>query len=142
MGEQAKCPICSKRLFDIDKGLSYCNRLFLIESKCKEMSPKERYDYRKKEATPVVDEYFAWVKSMEDKVLPKSKLGDAIIYSVRQEKYLRNYLLDGRLEISNNRAERSIKPFVIGRNYVFHKFMCRGKQSILQPLASRVRASA
>jgi transposase len=105
---------------NIDKGLSYCNRLFLIESKCKEMSPKERYDYRKKEATPVVDEYFAWVKSMEDKVLPKSKLGDAIIYSVRQEKYLRNYLLDGRLEISNNRAERSIKPFVIGRkNWLF-----------------------
>ncbi len=33
---------------------------------------------------------------------------------------LRNYLLDGRLEISNNRAERSIKPFVIGRkNWLF-----------------------
>ena len=31
-----------------------------------------------------------------------------------------NYLLDGRLEISNNRAERSIKPFVIGRkNWMF-----------------------
>ena len=26
-----------------------------------------------------------------------------------------NYLLDGRLEIDNNRCERSIKPFVIGR---------------------------
>jgi hypothetical protein len=26
-----------------------------------------------------------------------------------------NYLLDGRLENSNNRAERSIKPFVLGR---------------------------
>jgi transposase len=31
-----------------------------------------------------------------------------------------NYLLDGRCEISNNRAERSIKPFVIGRkNFLF-----------------------
>ena len=31
-----------------------------------------------------------------------------------------NYLKDGRLEISNNRAERSIKPFVIDRkNFMF-----------------------
>lgn len=31
-----------------------------------------------------------------------------------------NYLKDGRLEISNNRAERSIKPFVIDRkNFLF-----------------------
>lgn len=33
---------------------------------------------------------------------------------------LQRYLLDGRLEISNNRAERSIKPFVIDRkNFLF-----------------------
>ena len=35
---------------------------------------------------------------------PKSALGKAL-----------NYLKDGRLELSNNRAERSIKPFVIDR---------------------------
>jgi hypothetical protein len=34
---------------------------------------------------------------------------------LEQGKYLKRYLLDGRLEISNNRAERSIKPFVIDR---------------------------
>jgi len=37
-----------------------------------------------------------------------------------QWKYFERYLVDGRLEISNNRAERSIKPFVIGRkNFLF-----------------------
>ena len=31
-----------------------------------------------------------------------------------------NYLLDGRIELSNNRAERSIKPFVMSRkNFLF-----------------------
>jgi len=31
-------------------------------------------------------------------------------------------MLDGRCEISNNRAERAIKPFVIGRkNFLFSK---------------------
>ena len=34
---------------------------------------------------------------------------------------LNRYLEDGRLEIDNNRSERSIKPFVIGRkNWLFH----------------------
>lgn len=33
---------------------------------------------------------------------------------------LERYLLDGRLEISNNRAENSIRPFVMGRkNWLF-----------------------
>jgi hypothetical protein len=47
-------------------------------------------------------------------------LGQAVHYAVAQRVYLERYLLDGRLEISNNRAERSIKPFVIGRkNFLF-----------------------
>ena len=48
-------------------------------------------------------------------VTPKSKLGEAVTYLLNQKKYLYNYLLDGRLEYSNNRAERSVKPFVIAR---------------------------
>ena len=47
-------------------------------------------------------------------------MGKAFTYAANQEKRLRNFLLDGRLEISNNRAERGIKPFVIGRkNWLF-----------------------
>ena len=42
------------------------------------------------------------------------------LYLKEQWPYLTNYLKDGRLEISNNRAERSIKPFVIDRkNFLF-----------------------
>ena len=41
-------------------------------------------------------------------------------YLLNQKKYLYNYLLDGRLESSNNRVERSVKPFVIARkNFLF-----------------------
>ena len=37
-----------------------------------------------------------------------------------QQRYLKNVLLDGRLELSNNRMERTIKPFVICRkNFLF-----------------------
>lgn len=41
-------------------------------------------------------------------------------YLKEQWPYLLRYLEDGRLELSNNRAERRIKSFVIGRkNFLF-----------------------
>ncbi len=41
-----------------------------------------------------------------------------------------NNLKDGRLELSNNRAERSIKPFVIDRkNFLFANTPGRAKGS-------------
>ena len=65
-----------------------------------------------------MDEFRAWADART--VAPKSKLGQAFVYLANQWTPLTNYLLDGRLEISNNRAERSIKPFVMGRkNFLF-----------------------
>jgi transposase len=53
-------------------------------------------------------------------VLPKSGLGEAITYCLNQWDKLVAFLEDGRLEIDNNRSERSIKPVVIGRkNWLF-----------------------
>ena len=40
---------------------------------------------------------------------------DAISYNLGQEDKLKAFLEDPRLELDNNRAERSIKPFMIGR---------------------------
>ena len=60
----------------------------------------------------------AWANSRT--AAPKSALGKAFTYLKEQWTYLTNYLKDGRLELSNNRAERSIKPFVIDRkNFLF-----------------------
>ena len=50
---------------------------------------------------------------MQAKTAPKSAMGRAIHYLLEQWPYLIRYLEDGRLELSNNRAERSIKPFVM-----------------------------
>jgi hypothetical protein len=54
-------------------------------------------------------------------VSPKTTLGKAIQYSLNQWEKLRQYIEDGHLSIDNNRAERAIKPFVIGRkNWMFN----------------------
>lgn len=55
-------------------------------------------------------------------VLPKSLFGTAVHYGRQQWPKLVRFLEDGRIEIDNDRAERSIKPFVIGgNNWLFCK---------------------
>ena len=100
------------------QGLAYCNLLFKIEEGLADLSPKERYDRRLEQAKPVLDAMLAWANTRT--AAPKSALGKALTYLKDQWPYLLNYLKDGRLELSNNRAERSIKPFVIDRkNFLF-----------------------
>jgi hypothetical protein len=93
--------------------LAYINALFDLERKYKELSPAERYQKRLEKSKPISDAFFTWVISL--KALPKSPLGEAVHYALTQRKYLENVFLDGRLEFSNNRAERSVKSFVLGR---------------------------
>lgn len=102
------------------QGLEFCNRLFTLEKKLKELSPEERYRERLKRGRPIIDEFKAWLDYQKPRVLPKSAFGQAIGYCFNQWEKLLAYLADGRLELDNNRAERSIKPFVIGRkNWLF-----------------------
>ena len=50
----------------------------------------------------------------------KSELASAIRYARSRWTALTRYLDDGRLEISNNAAERAIRPLALGRkNYLF-----------------------
>ena len=96
-------------------GLGFCNRLFALERDLKGVSDEERYRERLKRGQPIIDEFRAWLDYQRPRVLPKSAFGQAIGYCLNQWSKLLAYLADGRLELDNNRAERSIKPFVIGR---------------------------
>jgi len=99
-------------------GLAYCTKLFQEEKKLAELPPEERYKKRLELEKPVLDALFAWAQTRC--AAPKSALGKALHYLQEQRPYLLAYLKDGRLELSNNRAERSIKPFVIDRkNFLF-----------------------
>ena len=100
------------------QGLTYCNLLFGIEQEIADKTAEKRYEERLKQAKPILDAMLSWASSRT--AAPKSALGKAFHYLKEQWPYLTNYLKDGRLEISNNRAERSIKPFVIDRkNFLF-----------------------
>lgn len=102
------------------EGLAYCNRLFALEREMKELSPEERHQMRQEHSSPLVDDFYAWLNYQRPRVLPKSAFGQAIAYCLNQWDKLKAFLQDGRLELDNNRGERSIKPYVIGRkNWIF-----------------------
>lgn len=103
-----------------EEGLAFCNQLFEIERNLSEVSPEKRYEVRLKDSATVLVAFSAWLKMQTPRVLPKSALGKAIQYCRNQWGKLNVFLQDGRLELDNNRSERSIKPFVIGRkNWLF-----------------------
>ena len=101
-------------------GRKYCNDLFDIERSMVDATPEERHAARQVRSRKVIDEYRVWLDKMVLETTSQSKLGEAVRYSINQWDNLIRFMEDGRLEIDNNRAERAIKPFVMGRkNWMF-----------------------
>lgn len=101
-----------------EKGLDYCNRLFELERGFAELTADARQKKRQELSLPLAEEFLSWAHSFANTT--KSPFKTAVEYLIGQWLYLKNVFPDGRLELSNNRAERSIKPFVIGRkNWLF-----------------------
>jgi transposase len=104
-------------------GLDYCTQLFGLEADYTKqgLDFEDRYLTRIKKSKPIADAFFAWAKTEYDRnPTPKTTYGAALTYAVNQKGWLMNVFLDGRLELSNNRAERSVRPFAVGRkNWLF-----------------------
>ena len=100
------------------RGFAYVNELFRLEREFVDLSHEDRYEKRLEMSKPVAEAFFTWAATLG--ALPKTPLGAAASYALSQRKYLNNIFLDGRLELSNNRAENSVRPFVLGRkNWLF-----------------------
>ena len=95
------------------RALKYIGELFDFERAFSDLLPEERYRRRLEKSKPVAEAFFSWASTLY--ALPESLMGKAVTYSLSQREYLMNVFLDGRLELSNNRCERSVKPFVMGR---------------------------
>ena len=102
------------------EALCYFAKLFHMEREFEELPAEERYAKRLEQEKPILEALLAWANDLKDKTASKSVLGKTLHYLIEQWPYLIRCLEDGRLELSNNRAERSIKPFVMGRkNWLF-----------------------
>lgn len=93
-------------------GRVYCDKLFALEKKWKNLTPQERKTNRIKESLPVLEAFFAWA---EKTFTTSPTLQKALNYTLNHKKYFSNFLLDGRIPISNNLSEIAVKPVAITR---------------------------
>lgn len=121
-----------------EKAIWYINRLFALEHtyngeepeyhengrfhrwvKMREaMTPEEKKEERQRRSKPVLEAFYAWLDTIP--AASKSDLDKAIRYARNEKPYLTRFLEDGNIPLSNNRAESTIRPFVIGRkNWLF-----------------------
>lgn len=103
-----------------DVVLSLIQNLYVIESRVKNKSVEEKHAARQAQSSPILDKLKQWLEQHQPHLVGNSKLIEAANYMANQWSKLICYVGDGRLSIDNNRAERAVKPFVIGRkNWLF-----------------------
>src|SRR5215207_512097 len=102
------------------EALQRIGQLFDIERAAMGRSPEERRRVRQSAARPLIEALASFLDASLATISGRGELAGAIRYGRSRWTALTRYLDDGRLEISNNAAERAIRPLALGRkNYMF-----------------------
>ena len=100
------------------EGRNLIDKLFLVESILSEKSPEERTRTRKELEVPILNSFWEWLD--KQKPVSGSRFAAAVNYAKNQKPVMENYLLDGRIALSNAIAENNVRDFAVGRrNWLF-----------------------
>lgn len=101
-------------------GRRMVDRVFRAEDTIGDVVPEERARLRSGDVSRAMSELESWCRAALPHATPGLKLEEALRYALAYMPYVRNALSCGEAELTNNRAERAVKPFVIGRkNWLF-----------------------
>jgi transposase len=102
------------------EALDRIGALYGIEAGLRGKPPDERQQSREEKSLPLLAGLKVWLESTLPKLSGKSDLAKAMRYTMGRWQALTRYIHDGRIEIDNNAAERSIRGIAPGRkNYLF-----------------------
>lgn len=102
------------------EALERIGRLYQIEEIVRGRPPDERQTVRQARAGPELESLHAWLHATLTTLSKKSELAQAIRYALSNWIALTRYRDDGRLEVDNNAAERSLRAVALGRkNWLF-----------------------
>jgi len=102
------------------EALERIGRLYAVEADIRGRPPDERRHVRQARAGPELESLHAWLHTTLTAVSKKSELAVAIRYALSRWAALTRYRDDGRVEIDNNAAERSLRAVALGRkNWLF-----------------------
>jgi transposase len=94
--------------------------LYGIEKEIHGRSPEERLAVRNERSRPLLEALKQWLEEILGRLSKKSDTAMAVRYALGRWEALLRYCNDGRLEIDNNAAERSLRAVALGRkNYLF-----------------------
>lgn len=86
----------------------------------KEKTIEKRIAYiqkrRQKELKPLFEEFFAWLKKIQERNAGKYSMSQAISYTLNHQEELMRCIDNGYIALDNSNCERSIRPFVTIRN--------------------------
>jgi transposase len=102
------------------EALARIGALYGIEEQIRGQPVEVRRQIREARAGPLIADLYRWFKATLTKLSAKSDLSGAIRYAMSRWAALSRYRDDGRIEIDNNAAERSLRTVALGRkNYLF-----------------------
>lgn len=90
-------------------------KIFHTDNEIQYSTYEERKEKRMGDLYMAMTDFFDYMREEQKLSLPSSKYGRAITYALNQEEKAMRLFEDGRLELDNNLAERTVKPYVIGR---------------------------
>jgi transposase len=79
------------------------------------VTPAQRVAVRQQHSLLILERFRAWLEALSPQVLPESRLGKAVHYTLNQWKKLTVFLEHGEVPLTNNLCENTIRPFVVGR---------------------------
>jgi hypothetical protein len=139
-----------------EQALRFFEQLYRVERQARDNKPdagETQADcirrLRQQHSVPILDALKQWLDAIRPKVLPDSKLGEAVSYTLGQWRYLTRYTDDGSMPIDNNLLERDIRIFATGRkswlfsdtgegakaSAVIYSLMLTCRASSVEPLA-------
>jgi hypothetical protein len=104
------------------EALGRIRALYAIEDDAKDrnLTGPDLAAHRREHAGPLLRSFADWLAEEVPRALPKSKIGEAIVYAANQWPTLTRYVEDGRLTIDNAPAEQAIRPLAVGRRNWLH----------------------
>jgi transposase len=89
--------------------------LYKIEDDIRGLTAEARRAVRQDRSRPIVAELEPWLREKLGLISQKTKLAEAIRYTLSRWEGLTRFLDDGRVEIDSNTVERSIRPIALNR---------------------------
>lgn len=111
------------------KGVELCDRLFELDKEAAGASEKEAERIKEEQSREKIEELIQWAQEKLSQCPEGTLIYKAVQYTVSQQTYLRNYLKATRVRISNNVAERAIRPFAVGRKIWLFCNTARGAEA-------------